>query len=110
MEEIRQHVDFDMATYENDIAILKILRPALFNSYIWPLCLPPVGDTWEGKSAVVVGWGTQFYGGPHSSILMEVTVPIWSNKECQKKYAHKIHDSVICAGTTGLDSCQGDSG
>lgn len=72
--------------------------------------MPPLGDKWEGKNAVVVGWGTQFYGGPHSSILMEVSVPVWKNSECQKKYAHKIYDSVICAGATGLDSCQGDSG
>ncbi|KAG5681288.1 hypothetical protein PVAND_010739 [Polypedilum vanderplanki] len=110
VEEIRQHVDFDMATYENDIALLKILRAAVFNSYIWPICMPPMSDTYEGKNGVVIGWGTQFFGGPHSSILMEVTVPIWKNEDCQKKYAHRIHDSVLCAGDTNLDSCQGDSG
>jgi V8-like Glu-specific endopeptidase len=49
VEEIRQHADFDMATYENDIALLKILRPAVFNSYIWPICMPPIGDTFAGK-------------------------------------------------------------
>jgi serine protease 56 len=110
VEEIRQHVDFDMATYENDIAILKILRAAVFNSYIWPICMPPLGDKWEGKKAIVVGWGTQFFGGPHSDILMEVTVPVWNNTHCQSKYAHRILETVICAGETGLDSCQGDSG
>jgi hypothetical protein len=108
VEEIRQHVDFDMATYENDIALLKILRPAVFNSYIWPICMPPIGDTWDGKKAVVVGWGTQFFGGPHSSILMEVTVPVWKNEDCQKKYAHRILDTVVCAGDVDLDSCQGE--
>lgn len=91
--EIRQHVDFDATTYENDIAILKLLRPSLFNSYIWPICMPPMSDSFEGKKAVVIGWGTQFFGGPHSAVLMEVTVPVWENDNCQKKYTHKIHNT-----------------
>jgi hypothetical protein len=41
--------------YENDIAILKLLRPSLFNSYIWPICMPPVADSYEGYSGVVLG-------------------------------------------------------
>ena len=52
--------------------------------------------------------GTQFFGGPHSSVLMEVTVPVWKNNDCQTKYAHRIHDTVLCAGDTNLDSCQGE--
>lgn len=108
--EIRQHADFDAATYENDIAILKLLRPSLFNSYIWPICMPSVGDNLEGKRAVVIGWGTQFFGGPHSATLMEVSVPIWKNSDCQLKYAHNIHETVMCAGASQVDSCQGDSG
>lgn len=108
--EIRQHAEFDAATYENDIALLKLLRPSLFNSYIWPICMPPFGDSYEGKRAVVIGWGTQFFSGPHSSILMEVTVPVWKNDDCQAKYTHKIHSTVLCAGAAQTDSCQGDSG
>ncbi|CRL01849.1 CLUMA_CG015146, isoform A [Clunio marinus] len=55
-------------------------------------------------------WGTQFFAGPHSPTLMEVTIPIWKNEDCQEKYTHKIHDSVLCAGANQADSCQGDSG
>lgn len=106
--EIRQHYDFDAATYENDIAILKLLRPSVFNSYIWPICMPPMSDNYDGKRAVVIGWGTQFFGGPHSSTLMEVTVPIWKNEDCQEKYAHKIHETSMCAGANQVDSCQGE--
>lgn len=110
VSEIRQHIDFDAATYENDIAILKLIRPSLFNSYIWPICMPPMSGTYEGKRGVVIGWGTQFFGGPFSSTLMEVTVPIWNNDDCQQKYAHKIRETVMCAGASQVDSCQGDSG
>ncbi|CAO1306775.1 unnamed protein product [Diamesa tonsa] len=108
--EIRQHSDFDPTTYQNDIAVLKLLRPSVFNSYIWPICMPPMEEDWASRRAVVIGWGTQFFGGPHSPVLMEVNVPIWTNARCQEQYAHKIYDTVVCAGSGEKDSCQGDSG
>lgn len=106
--DIRQHVDFDPSTYENDIAVLKLHQAALFNSYIWPVCMPPSGETWEGWMGIVTGWGTQFFGGPTSDVLMEVTLPIWSQENCRSAFAHRIVDTVICAGAPegGRDSCQ----
>lgn len=106
--DIRQHVDFDGTTYENDIAILKLQRATLFNSYIWPVCMPPSGESWETYHGVVTGWGTQFFGGPVSDVLMEVVVPIWTQKRCKEAFTQRITDSVICAGATegGRDSCQ----
>lgn len=46
--EIRSHNDFDEFTYDNDIAILKLNQKVLFNSYIWPVCMPPPQETFEG--------------------------------------------------------------
>ncbi|KAL2743756.1 venom protease isoform X1 [Vespula maculifrons] len=110
--EIRIHRDFDSATYENDIAIIKIQRPTTFNSYIWPICLPPIDQTFEKKTAIVTGWGTQYYGGPASTILMEVTVPIWPQEMCIKSFTQRITKATMCAGAYkgGRDACQGDSG
>lgn len=110
--EIREHEDYDKQSYENDIAILKLSRPTLFTSYIWPICMPPLGETWKGYSGVITGWGSQFFGGPDSHTLMEVTVPIWPQNECENSFVHRIAPSVLCAGSRegGKDSCQGDSG
>lgn len=66
------HIDFNPQNYDNDIAIVRIDRPTLFNTYIWPVCMPPVNEDWTGRNAIVTGWGTQKFGGPHSNILMEV--------------------------------------
>lgn len=66
------HLDYDPATYANDIGLIRIERPTLFNSYIWPVCMPPLNEDWTGRSGIVMGWGTQKYGGAHSRILMEV--------------------------------------
>lgn len=60
--------------------------------------MPPVDDNWEGYRGVVTGWGTQSFGGPHSKILMEVTVPIWNQKQCRDTFTHRVFDSVMCAG------------
>lgn len=49
------HSDFDSNTYQNDIAILKLNRPATFNAYVWPICLPPPGLDAVNESAVIIG-------------------------------------------------------
>lgn len=106
--DVRQHLDFDPATYDNDISILKMHQATMFNTYIWPVCMPPAGETWEGWMGVVTGWGTQFFGGPASDVLMEVTLPIWTQESCRSVFPQRIGDTVICAGAPdgGRDSCQ----
>ncbi|XP_063709386.1 proclotting enzyme-like [Culicoides brevitarsis] len=117
VSEIRVHIDFNPITYENDIAIIK-LRQAIslsdtskYQNYIWPICMPSIDTNWENSVGVVIGWGTQFYTGPISPVLMKADVRIWNNQACQEVYkSNKIYDTVLCAGSNGRDSCQGDSG
>ncbi|XP_032687892.1 proclotting enzyme-like [Odontomachus brunneus] len=112
VSEIRVHRDFVYTTYENDIAIIKIHRPTTFNSYIWPICLPPIEQTFENKNAIATGWGTQYYGGPASNVLMEVAVPVWPQERCVRSFTQHITNTTMCAGAYegGRDACQGDSG
>ncbi|XP_018348548.1 PREDICTED: proclotting enzyme-like isoform X2 [Trachymyrmex septentrionalis] len=112
VSEIRIHRDFELNTYENDIAIIKIHRPTVFNSYIWPICLPPVQQSFENKDAIVIGWGTQYYGGPASTILLETKVPVWPQEKCIRSFTQLIPNTTLCAGAYegGRDACQGDSG
>lgn len=55
ISEIRVHPDFAFDTFANDIAIIKLYLPTVFDSYIWPVCLPPIGQTFEYKDAVITG-------------------------------------------------------
>jgi hypothetical protein len=50
--------------------------------------------------------------GPKSSILREVTVPAFSNVQCNEEalYNGLITQNMICAAAEGKDSCHGDSG
>ncbi|CAK1545544.1 unnamed protein product [Leptosia nina] len=110
--EIRQHELFDSSNYHNDIAILKLHRPAVFNTYVWPICLPPRGLKLDDQITTVIGWGTQSYGGPTSDVLMEVSIPVWNHEECVKSFTDSVFDETLCAGDKegGKDACQGDSG
>lgn len=65
MIEIRIHKGYVATTYKHDIAILKIHRPTIFNTYIWPICLPPVGAVFENRRATVIG-KRDFYVSRHA--------------------------------------------
>ncbi|KAJ0172183.1 hypothetical protein K1T71_012156 [Dendrolimus kikuchii] len=110
--EIRRHEKYDSKTYYNDVAILKLHRPAVFNTYVWPICLPPPGMQMTNETAIVIGWGVQFIGGPKSNVLMEVSVPIWDHQKCKDAYVERVSAVNICAaGYEGeKDACQHDSG
>ncbi|XP_030746277.1 trypsin-like [Sitophilus oryzae] len=110
--EIINHEDFVSGTYENDIAVVKLTQPTTFNSYIWPICLPPIDLNYENENAIVAGWGKQYFAGPESEVLLQITVPIWELSKCSQSFLQRITDSNICAGAYegGKDSCQGDSG
>ncbi|XP_068245825.1 venom protease-like [Palaemon carinicauda] len=105
------HPNFNGRTFENDIALLILESPVTFNDYIRPICLPPSND-FTGVTATVVGWGALVYQGPVSPVLQKVSVPVWSNNDCNDAYEQPIRDTMICAANPrgGQDSCQDDSG
>lgn len=53
--EKREHEMFDSATYHHDVVILKLHRAAVFNTYVWPICLPPRGLELDNEIATVIG-------------------------------------------------------
>jgi len=101
----------------NDIALLKLSKPAQINNYVGLACLP--GDSTPSlpidnmsKKCWITGWGTLSSGGSSPRVLMQASVPLVSKTRCLRGYPRQIHDSMLCAGYDqgGVDSCQGDSG
>lgn len=110
---MKMHENYNEATYENDIAMIRLDRPAVKSNSIWPICLPPRSEQFTNRRAFVIGWGTIYFGGPTSSILQEVNVRVWEPDTCKKNYKtldRDVLDTMLCAGETNRDSCQGDSG
>ncbi|XP_022921220.1 serine protease filzig [Onthophagus taurus] len=111
------HRQYDPNTFANDLALLELDQPVIFDKHIIPICLPREGEDFTGRMATVTGWGRLKYGGGVPSILQEVQVPIMENEVCQTMFqtaghTKTIYGSFLCAGYANgqKDSCEGDSG
>eukprot|EP00092_Neocalanus_flemingeri_P075460 GFUD01093474.1.p1 GENE.GFUD01093474.1~~GFUD01093474.1.p1 ORF type:complete len:480 (-),score=113.09 GFUD01093474.1:19-1458(-) len=115
----------------NDIALIKLPRPATINNAVQIACLPFITQEFErylsiadvvsglvGRNTTVVGWGKTdadqlvSWDGVGSRKQQKLKLPILSKEQCKKKNKQFVHrDSQICAGgELGRDSCRGDSG
>ena len=115
IKDIYIHPKWDHVTTDNDLALLRLDRPATLNKRVNTICLPE--DEYQfppGTKCTISGWGTTQEGGDASTVLMQAKVPIVQHAACRHKqsYGDKITDNMICAGLRqgGVDSCQGDSG
>ncbi|XP_049828950.1 proclotting enzyme-like [Schistocerca gregaria] len=114
VKRVVRHRGFDARTLYNDVAILTMDSPVTYSKMIRPVCLPTGSAKYESQEATVIGWGSLRESGPQPAVLQEVTIPIWTNRECKAKYGNAapggIVEHFLCAGQAGRDSCSGDSG
>ncbi|XP_028679014.1 trypsin-2-like [Erpetoichthys calabaricus] len=107
---ILRHPRYNEISYDNDIMLIKLSRPAQLNGNVQPVPLPKACPA-VGTLCTVSGWGDTL-SSESDERLRCVEVPIVSIVECQNSYLGKITDSMLCAGFPegGKDSCQRDSG
>ena len=110
---VRSHDGFRRRPTRNDVALLKLARPA----GVAPVELPDAARVADiappGTGVTVTGWGTLLEEGDIVDHLMEVEVPVVSEQACRAAYpGGAIDHRTLCAGLAegGKDSCQGDSG
>ncbi|XP_054158886.1 CLIP domain-containing serine protease B9-like [Oppia nitens] len=113
----------------DDIAVLTLLTPVKYTSYIQPICLPPppapltapsgnqsLRHDYSGQSVTVAGWGHTRHRGSVNAYLKQVSLSVWNRRLCEHRYTSRVEDmsrlpeTVICAGSRGRHTCQGDSG
>ncbi|XDV29450.1 hypothetical protein PO909_032577 [Leuciscus waleckii] len=107
-KEIR-HPNYNDQTLNNDIMLIKLRKPAIFNKYVKPIRLATSCSS-AGEQCLVSGWGKT---GVHTaSVLQCLNLPVLSSAQCRGAYGAKITKNMFCAGFMegGKDSCQGDSG
>jgi len=111
-QQIIAHASYDAFNLINDIALIKLSRPA---QKIIPTPIRESGELLNGTPAWIAGWGnTSTTSTNYPRALREVMVPIISRNTCNgfNSYAGTIPNTQICAGYMNgrKDSCQGDSG
>lgn len=100
---------------DNDVALLQLETPAIFDNFVSPICLLPQGAQFPaGKECYVTGWGHTQWRGTKPDILREAKVKLVHEDTCnaEKSYGGAIHNRALCAGFEegGVDACQYDSG
>ena len=76
--------------HSSDVAVLTLEKPLVLTPKVNPICLPSFDEseeTFEGKTAIVAGWGLTETGQSSEKQLMHVKVPIISNTRCKTFYS-----------------------
>ena len=116
---IRNHPAYVVATYDSDLALIKLKDKVTFTDYIMPICLPRTQSDYDlirpGNEGIITGWGARKETGKSVRKLHEVKVPVVDTPTCQRSHPkYTITANMFCAGTgstsTSGDACQGDSG
>lgn len=113
VDRVISHPAYNAFTNDSDIAILRLSTAAqeqpigLIDDSNALLASP-------GTESLVLGWGATDEGGPTTTRLQSVRLPIVSNETANEpiSYGGDITENMLAAGRAsgGIDSCQGDSG
>lgn len=108
---IHIHDNFDIVSYDSDIAVLRLDRPVYYGPKVQPACLPDAKhDFYDGAMTMVAGWGRIGETLPTSSVLRSVVLPVWSQNQCElSEYGRdRITNNMLCAGfhDGGYDACK----
>ncbi|KFO38067.1 Serine protease 52, partial [Fukomys damarensis] len=105
------HPDYDSAIYNNDIALLLLKTPLVFDVTRMPVHLSEVTDTQAWTTCWVTGWGVTSLTFTKTSKLQKVKLDLVQWEKCFHIFP-LFTTNMICAGSSedGKDACQGDSG
>ncbi|EDS32664.1 coagulation factor VII [Culex quinquefasciatus] len=118
VEQIIRHPGHSDRSKKNDIALLRLERPAVLGRSVIPICLPngsPEQRIVNPSFLVVSGWGLT-ENGTSFDVLRYARVPPVSLEDCGIKLRGldatlRLDQSQICAGGVDqIDNCAGDSG
>uniref|UniRef100_A0A0A1WHB6 Chymotrypsin-1 n=1 Tax=Zeugodacus cucurbitae TaxID=28588 RepID=A0A0A1WHB6_ZEUCU len=113
-DEYYTHCNYDNPAYSNDIGLIHLKDPIVFDQYTQavPLASKPLEDN---ATAILTGWGDVQLGGPPAESLQKISLKYLSHKRCLEAFEEEDREILdighICTFTKeGEGSCHGDSG
>ncbi|XP_035881010.1 proproteinase E-like [Phyllostomus discolor] len=97
----------------NDIALIKLSRPAQLGDSVKLACLPPADDILPNEAPCYIsGWGRLSTGGPLPDKLQQALLPVVDYEHCSKWdwWGISLKKTMVCAGGDIRSGCNGDSG
>ncbi|XP_078397876.1 complement factor I-like [Cetorhinus maximus] len=115
VEKIIVHHNYKPKTYQNDIALIKVVHVFKdkecipLSDDVQPVCIPWSEYLFRpNKTCIISGWGQA--AGDKVSLLRWANVDIFEN--CSAIYKSDFSEGMECAGKIDgtVDACKGDSG
>ncbi|KAM4703216.1 chymotrypsin-like elastase family member 3B [Rhinophrynus dorsalis] len=97
----------------NDIALIKLSRPALLNDRVQLGCVPEDGQILPNNyPCYITGWGRLTTGGSLPDVLQQALLPVVDHQTCTQRdwWGSSIKTTMVCAGGDIRAGCNGDSG
>ncbi|XP_055611187.1 trypsin-1-like [Uranotaenia lowii] len=109
---IVSHPEYSIENSIYDFCLLELQDTIQFDNTIQTIKLT-IKEPEAGTMALVSGWEATHVPWQLNAELRAANVPIINREDCNKEFAGRIHESMICAGFMdqgGRDTCRGDNG
>nr|XP_036674430.1 chymotrypsin-2 [Drosophila suzukii] len=112
LEAVHIHCNYDNPSMHNDIAMLQLIEPIVWNERTQPIPLPKV-PMQPGDEVILTGWGSTVLWGSSPIDLQVVYLQYVPHQECLELLSYDPDCDVghICTfSRQGEGACHGDSG
>lgn len=113
IKDTKVHCLHNQPMYHNDIALLQLDKPIVYNERTQPIALATSNALTEGDNLLLSGWGSTKVWGRSPEMLHQVTLKYMEHNKCLTKVKNSawLGEGHICTDTSnGEGSCHGDSG
>lgn len=112
VSEFRIHPQYDPRTLVNDVAVIKVMVPFLYDQFVQPVQLASNNPN-PGEILTLSGWGKTSYPGIVPNDLQYIQLVDLDLQSCanQLQGTNPITRGNVCTTSrAGQGGCQGDSG
>uniref|UniRef100_A0A1I8MP36 Peptidase S1 domain-containing protein n=1 Tax=Musca domestica TaxID=7370 RepID=A0A1I8MP36_MUSDO len=113
VKDVKIHCLYDQPMYHNDIALIKLAKPIVYNEKTKPVELATSNLLKQGDKLVLSGWGSTKLWGRTPDILQSAELDFMEHEKCSGavRKAEWLGQGNICTDTSnGKGSCHNDSG